>query len=64
MSAISIFGVGPHVRVGLNLLRCKADWSSTSSGAASGTPPKLTGEVEYDPNHLNARRMNTFMVRT
>jgi cytochrome P450 len=58
-----IFGAGAHFCIGLNLVKAQGklfieEFTRRFPNA------ELTGEMEYDYNHFNARRLKKLMVRT
>jgi cytochrome P450 len=58
-----IFGAGPHFCIGLNLVKTQGklfieEFTRRFPNA------ELTGEMEYDYHHFNARRLKKLMVRT
>jgi len=59
-----IFGAGPHLCIGLNLVKVQAKLMIEEFERRFGDTAKLTGEIEYDPLHFNARRMTRLMVAT
>ncbi len=59
-----IFGAGPHLCIGLNLVKVQARLMIGEFERRFGDGAELTGEIEYDPMHFNARRMAKLMVRT
>jgi cytochrome P450 len=59
-----VFGAGPHLCIGLNLVKVQGKLLIEEFDRRFGATAELTGEVEFDPNHFNARRMTKLMVRT
>jgi len=59
-----IFGAGPHLCIGLNLVKVQAKLMIEEFERRFGDTAELTGEIEYDPMHFNARRMTRLMVAT
>jgi cytochrome P450 len=59
-----IFGAGPHLCIGLNLVKVQGKLMIEEFDRRFGDTARLTGEVEFDPNHFNARRMTKLVVRT
>jgi cytochrome P450 len=59
-----IFGAGPHMCLGMSLVRVQARLMVEEFERRFGDTAELVGEIEYDPWHFNARRMTTLMVRT
>jgi cytochrome P450 len=59
-----IFGAGPHLCIGLNLVKVQGKLMIEEFDRRFGDTAQLTGEIEYDPMHFNARRMTKLMVRT
>jgi cytochrome P450 len=59
-----IFGAGPHLCIGLNLVKVQAKLMIEEFERRFGDTAELTGEIEYDPMHFNSRRMTRLMVRT
>jgi len=59
-----VFGAGPHLCIGLNLVKVQGKLMIEEFERRFGRTAELTGEVEYDPMHFNARRMTKLMVRT
>jgi cytochrome P450 len=58
-----VFGAGPHLCIGLNLVKVQGKLMIEEFERRFGPTAELTGEVEYDPMHFNARRMTKLMVR-
>jgi cytochrome P450 len=59
-----IFGAGPHMCIGLNLVKAQGKITIEEFERRFGDTAELTGGVEYDPAHFNTRRITTLMVRT
>jgi cytochrome P450 len=59
-----IFGAGPHLCIGLNLVKAQGKLMIEEFERRFGATAEITGDIEYDPAHFNARRMTKFMVRT
>jgi cytochrome P450 len=59
-----IFGAGPHLCIGLNLVKVQTRLMIEEFERRFGDTAELTGEIEYDTMHFNARRMTRLMVRT
>jgi cytochrome P450 len=59
-----IFGAGPHLCIGLNLVKVQAKLMIEEFDRRFGDTAELAGEIEWDPMHFNARRMTTMMVTT
>jgi len=59
-----VFGIGPHMCIGLNLVKAQGKLMIEEFERRFGDSAALVGEVEYDPKHFNARRITTLMVRT
>ncbi|HEY3736732.1 MAG TPA: cytochrome P450 [Jatrophihabitans sp.] len=60
----TIFGAGPHLCIGLNLVKVQGKLMIEEFERRFGDSAGLVGEIEYDPMHFNARRMTTLMVKT
>jgi cytochrome P450 len=58
-----VFGAGPHLCIGLNLVKVQGKLM-IEEFERRFPDAELTGEVEFDPVHFNARRMTKLMVRT
>lgn len=67
-----IFGAGPHLCIGLNLVKVQTKlmieeferrFGDTARLAGDGDGARA-GDIEYDPMHFNARRMTRLMVAT
>jgi len=59
-----VFGVGPHLCIGLNLVKAQGKIMIEEFERRFGDTAELVGAEEYDPAHFNARRITTLMVRT
>ena len=59
-----IFGAGPHLCIGLNLVKAQGKITIEEFERRFGDTAELVGDVEYDPMHFNTRRITTLMVRT
>lgn len=59
-----IFGAGPHLCIGLNLVKAQGKLMISEFDRRFGGTAEITGDIEYDPAHFNARRMTRMMVRT
>ena len=59
-----IFGAGPHLCIGLNLVKAQGKITIEEFERRFGDTAELVGGVEYDPAHFNTRRVTTLMVRT
>lgn len=59
-----IFGAGPHLCIGLNLVKAQGKITIEEFERRFGDTAELVGGVEYDPTHFNTRRVTTLMVRT
>ncbi|WP_204805849.1 cytochrome P450 [Mycobacterium riyadhense] len=59
-----IFGAGPHMCLGLNLAQAQAKLMIEEFERRFGGTAELVGEIEYDPGHINARRITKMMVAT
>ena len=59
-----IFGAGPHLCIGLNLVKAQGKITIEEFERRFGDTAELVGGPEYDPMHFNARRITTLMVRT
>jgi cytochrome P450 len=58
-----IFGAGPHLCIGLNLVKAQGKLVIEEFERRFGATAELVGEIEYDPGHFNARRITRLMVR-
>jgi cytochrome P450 len=59
-----VFGAGPHLCIGLNLVKAQGKLMIEEFERRFGDGAELVGEIEYDPMHFNARRITTMMVQT
>lgn len=59
-----IFGAGPHLCIGLNLVKVQGRLMIEEFERRFGASASLDGEPEYDAAHFNARRITRLMVRT
>jgi cytochrome P450 len=59
-----IFGAGPHLCIGLNLVKVQGKLMIQEFDRRFGDAAELTGDIAYDPLHFNSRRMTTLTVRT
>jgi cytochrome P450 len=59
-----IFGAGPHLCIGLNLVKAQGKITIEEFERRFGDTAELVGAPEYDPMHFSARRITTLMVRT
>ncbi|MCL2585375.1 MAG: cytochrome P450 [Streptosporangiales bacterium] len=59
-----IFGAGPHLCIGLNLVKAQGKLMITEFDRRFGDTAGIVGDIGYDPAHFNARRMTTLTVRT
>jgi cytochrome P450 len=59
-----IFGAGPHMCIGLNLVKVQGKLMIEEFERRFGDTAKIVGELEYDPNHFTARRITTMMIST
>jgi cytochrome P450 len=59
-----VFGIGPHLCIGLNLVKAQGKIMIEEFERRFGDTAELVGTEEYDPNHFNARRITRLMVRT
>ena len=57
-----IFGAGPHMCIGLNLVKAQGKIVIEEFERRFGDTAELVGGVEYDPTHFNTRRITTLMV--
>jgi cytochrome P450 len=57
-----VFGVGPHLCIGLNLVKAQGKIMIEEFERRFGDTAELAGPEEYDPMHFNARRITTLMV--
>ena len=59
-----VFGAGPHMCIGLNLVKVQGALMLQELARRFGDDIELVGEPEYDPGHFNARRITRMTVRT
>jgi cytochrome P450 len=59
-----VFGAGPHLCIGLNLVKAQGKLMIEEFERRFGDSAELVGEIEYDPMHFNARRITRLMVKT
>jgi cytochrome P450 len=59
-----VFGAGPHLCIGLNLVKVQGRLMIEEFERRFGASAALDGEPEYDAAHFNARRITRLMVRT
>jgi cytochrome P450 len=59
-----IFGAGPHLCIGLNLVKVQGKLMIEEFDRRFGDSVELTGDIVYDPLHFNSRRMTSLMVST
>ena len=59
-----VFGAGPHLCIGLNLVKAQGKLMIEEFERRFGDGAELVGEIEYDPMHFNARRITRMMVKT
>ena len=59
-----IFGAGPHLCIGLNLVKAQAKIVIEEFERRFGDTAELVGTAEYDPMHFNSRRITRLMVKT
>jgi len=59
-----VFGAGPHLCIGLNLVKAQGKLMIEEFERRFGDGAELVGEIEYDPMHFNARRITKLMVKT
>jgi cytochrome P450 len=60
----TVFGAGPHMCIGLNLVKVQGRLMINEFDRRFGDTAELVGDIEYDSMHFNARRMTKLMVRT
>jgi cytochrome P450 len=58
-----VFGAGPHLCIGLNLVKVQGKLMIEEFERRFGDTAELAGEPEYDPMHFNARRITKLMVK-
>lgn len=59
-----IFGAGPHLCIGLNLVKAQGRLMIEEFERRFGDTAELIGEPEYDAHHFNARRITNLRIRT
>lgn len=59
-----VFGIGPHMCIGLNLVKAQGKIMIEEFERRFGDTAELVETEEYDPMHFNARRITRLMVRT
>jgi cytochrome P450 len=59
-----VFGIGPHMCIGLNLVKAQGKIMIEEFDRRFGDTAELVGAEEYDPKHFNARRITRLMVKT
>ena len=59
-----VFGAGPHLCIGLNLVKVQAKLMIEEFERRFGDRAEIVGELEYDPMHFNARRITKLMIST
>jgi cytochrome P450 len=59
-----VFGAGPHLCIGLNLVKVQVKLMIEEFERRFGDTARLAGDIEYDPMHFNARRMTRLAVAT
>jgi cytochrome P450 len=59
-----VFGIGPHMCIGLNLVKAQGKIMIEEFERRFGDTAELVGAEDYDPMHFNARRITTLMVKT
>lgn len=59
-----VFGAGPHMCIGLNLVQVQAKLVIEEFERRFGDTAKIVGELEYDPGHFNWRRITKMMIAT
>ena len=59
-----VFGAGPHLCIGLNLVKVQGRLVLEEWRRRFGDTARLAGEIEYDPQHWNARRISRMPVET
>jgi cytochrome P450 len=59
-----VFGAGPHLCIGLNLVKAQGRLMLEEFRRRFGDTARLAGEIEYDPQHWNARRISRMPVTT
>ncbi|MEB4209770.1 cytochrome P450 [Mycobacterium sp. 94-17] len=59
-----VFGVGPHLCIGLNLVKAQTKLVIEEFERRFGDSAELVGAVERDRMHFNSRRITTMKIRT
>jgi cytochrome P450 len=59
-----VFGAGPHLCIGLNLVKVQGKLMIEEFERRFGDGAGMAGELEYDPMHFNARRITKMMIKT
>lgn len=59
-----IFGSGPHLCIGLNLVHVQAKLVIQEFERRFGDTARVVGELEYDHMHFNSRRITKMMIAT
>jgi cytochrome P450 len=59
-----MFGAGPHMCIGLNLVKAQGKIMIEEFERRFGDSAELVGEPGYDPMHISVRRITRLMVRT
>ncbi|MCL2585957.1 MAG: cytochrome P450, partial [Streptosporangiales bacterium] len=59
-----VFGAGPHLCIGLNLVKVQGQLMMEEFIRRFGDTAEVAGEITFDPMHFNARRMTSLPVRT
>jgi len=59
-----IFGAGPHLCIGLNLVQVQAKLVIQEFERRFGDTARIVGELEYDHMHFNSRRITKMMIAT
>jgi cytochrome P450 len=59
-----VFGAGPHLCIGLNLVKVQGKLMIEEFERRFGGSAEMVGELEYDSMHFNARRITKMMIKT
>jgi cytochrome P450 len=59
-----VFGAGPHLCIGLNLVKVQGKLMIEEFERRFGDSAEIVGDLEYDPMHFNARRITKMVIRT
>ncbi len=59
-----VFGAGPHLCIGLNLVKVQGRLMLQEFRDRFGDTGRIVGDIEYDPQHWNARRISRMTVAT